>query len=520
LAINPKDETALDNKGAALENLGNNTGAIEYYDKALAINPKDETALDNKGAALENLGNNTGAIEYYDKALAINPKDETALDNKGAALENLGNNTGAIEYYDKALAIDPNYKPALFDKAAALDALGNHTGAQLYYDKALAIKFTNGGSANMTASNMTSLTPTPLAAAQQQHLNSNASSSQGTNSSSNPLSLNTIFGQVENSVVQITSKTSTTGVSNPLNASSNAATLGSGFVYDKQGHIVTNAHVVGDANVVDVTFVDGNRYTAKVIASDVYGDIAVLQISQNTSQPQRQLLSSLKPLVLENSSNLEVGDSVIAIGNPFGLSDTMTTGIVSGIGRSIPISVGGFSIPNAIQTDTPLDPGNSGGPLLNMQGEVIGMNTAIVSSTDTFSGIGFAIPSDSIIKIVPILIEKGYYPHPYLGLTFGTLTSDLAQDYGIPINLKGVYVNTITKNGPADKAGIRGSTIDEYSKKHLGDIIISLDGYNISSSDDVVNYIGQHKIAGDNITLTVDRNGHAIDLKVTLAARP
>jgi S1-C subfamily serine protease len=170
------------------------------------------------------------------------------------------------------------------------------------------------------------------AAAQQQQINFNTSSSQGT---SNPLSLNTIFKQVENSVVQITSKTPTTGVSNPLNPASNSTTLGSGFVYDKQGHIVTNAHVVGDAKVVDVTFVDGNRYTAKVIASDVYGDIAVIQILQNASQSQRQLSSSLKPLVMGNSSNLEVGDTVIAIGNPFGLSDTMTTGIVSGVGRTV-----------------------------------------------------------------------------------------------------------------------------------------------------------------------------------------
>jgi S1-C subfamily serine protease len=223
--------------------------------------------------------------------------------------------------------------------------------------------------------------------------------------------------------------------------------------------------------------------------------------------------------VLGNSSNLEVGDTVIAIGNPFGLSDTMTTGIVSGVGRSIPVSVGGFSIPNAIQTDTPLDPGNSGGPLLNIQGEVVGMNTAAILSSNTFSGIGFAIPSNTITKIVPMLIEKGYYPHPFLGLTVGTLTSDLAQDNGIPVNLNGVYVNTITKNGPADTAGIHGITTDQYSEKHLGDIITAADGHNITTSDDLVNYIGQHKSAGDNITLTVYRNGHAIDLKATLAAR-
>src|SRR5215469_4756292 len=307
------------------------------------------------------------------------------------------------------------------------------------------------------------LTPTPVAA-QTQQMFSNTSPSQGTN----PLTLNSIFKQVNNSVVQITSKTPTAGVANPSNQSSSN---GTGFVYDKHGHIVTNGHVVGDAKVVDVTFPDGNRYTAKVVANDLFSDIAVLQISRNSSQLHRQLLSSLKPLVLANSSNLEVGDTAIAIGNPLGLSDAMTTGIVSAIGRSIPVSVGGFSIPNAIQTDTPVVSGDSGGPLLNTRGEMIGMNTA-VTGTNKIYGIGFAIPSNTITKIVPILIQKGYYPHAYLGLLFATLTSDLAQDAKIPVNLEGAYINTITQNGPADKAGIHGSTTDQYLKKHLGDVII------------------------------------------------
>jgi S1-C subfamily serine protease len=362
------------------------------------------------------------------------------------------------------------------------------------------------------------LTPTSVAA-QTQQMNSNTSSFQST---SNPLPLKTIFKQVGNSVVQITSKIPTTDLPNSQNPQSpNATTLGSGFVYDKQGHIVTNDHVVGGAKIVDVTFVDGNRYPAIVIASDPYSDLAVLHLlSQNVSQPQKQLLSSLKPLAQGNSSNIDVGDAVIAIGNPFGLSDTMTTGIVSAIGRSLPDAAsGGFFIPNIIQTDAPINPGNSGGPLLDTQGKMIGMNTAILSGTNTFSGIGFAIPSNAITKIVPTLIEKGYYPHPYLGLRDGTLTSDLAQDAGIPVNLKGAYVDSLTKNGPADKAGIHGSTRDEYSKIHSGDIIIAADGHNITTSDDLVNYIGQHKSAGDNITLTVYRNGHTIDLKTTLAAR-
>ena len=168
--------------------------------------------------------------------------------------------------------------------------------------------------------------PVPVVA-QTQPINT-TSPSQGTNSSSNPLSLNTIFKQTENSVVNITSKTPTA-----VNQSSNTTTLGSGFVYDKQGNLLTNSHVVGGAKVVDVTFPDGNRYTAKVIASDTYSDIALLQISQNASKLQQQLLPFLKPLVLGNSTNLQVGDAVIAIGNPFGLSDAMTTGIVRGLGQ-------------------------------------------------------------------------------------------------------------------------------------------------------------------------------------------
>ena len=368
--------------------------------------------------------------------------------------------------------------------------------------------------------------PLTVMAAQQQQdpINSTASTQQNTNSSSSATSLplKTIFKQAEASVVQITSKIPA-AAADPLNPQSNATTLGSGFVYDSQGHIITNGHVVGDAKIVDVTFVDGNRYTAKVIGTDIYSDIAVLQISQNNTLAQ-QLLSSSKPLALSNSSKLEVGDQVIAIGNPFGLSDTMTTGIVSGVGRLLPAASGiGFSIPNTIQTDAPINPGNSGGPLLNTQGQVIGMNTAIFSATGTFSGIGFAIPSNTIIRIAPALIEKGYYLHPYLGLNGATLTSDLSQNLtgeAAATNLKGIYIDTITKNGPADKAGVHGSTIDQYSKKHAGDVIIGVDGHNIVRIDDLISYIDQHKSVGDNITLTVYRNGHAIDLNATLTSRP
>jgi S1-C subfamily serine protease len=352
------------------------------------------------------------------------------------------------------------------------------------------------------------------------------SSSSSSSSSSHSL-LNTIFRQIQNSVVQITSKIPipTANPSNPQ--AQNATALGSGFLYDKQGRIITNNHVVGDAKIVDVTFVDGNRYTAKVVGTDIYSDIAVIQI-QNITQPQQQSLLS-KPLLIGNSSKLEVGDQVIAIGNPFGLSDTLTSGIVSGVGRLLPSEgAAGFSIPNAIQTDAPINPGNSGGPLLNSQGEVVGINTAILSGTGQgFSGIGFAVPSNTITKIVPTLIQKGIYPHPYLGVKLATLTSDILQNVtGLPpaaiatSNLKGAYVDTITKNGPADKAGIHGSIIDQYSKKRIGDIITAVDRHPIVRSDDLISYIYQHKSVGDSVTLTVFRNGHTLDLNATLTARP
>ncbi|MFL6408470.1 MAG: S1C family serine protease [Nitrososphaeraceae archaeon] len=329
-------------------------------------------------------------------------------------------------------------------------------------------------------------------------------------------SLNTIFKEVENSVVQVTSKIP---VNNTMNSQTrNATALGSGFLYDKQGHIITNAHVVGEAKIVDVAFIDGNRYTAKVVGTDIYSDLAAVQIIDNATQ-------RLKPLVIGNSSKLEVGDPVIAIGNPFGLSDTMTIGIVSQGGRLLPSSAGlGFSIPGAIQTDAQINPGNSGGPLLNIQGQVIGINTAAISASmqGGFSGVGLAIPSTTVLRIVPTLIEKGYYTHPYVGLTLITLTSDLAQTINgsLPTNFKGVYVDLIKKDGPADKAGIHGSTIDQYSMKHGGDIIIAVDGHTVTRSEDLISYIDDHKSVGDSVIFTVHRNGHALNLKTTLSTRP
>ena len=351
-------------------------------------------------------------------------------------------------------------------------------------------------------------------------------------------SFSSLFKQMEMSVVQITSEVHASNISNPL---AENITLGSGFVYDNLGRIITTSNVVRDTKVVDVTFVNGNRYRAKVIGNDIYNDIAVLQVINITQ--------ALKPLIIGNSSKLEVGDKVVAIGNPFGLSDTLTTGIVSQVGPILPDPISGLSIPGAIQTDMPINPGNSGAPLLNMQGQVIGINIATdlsglllpdpisglsipatiqtdmpinpIANTDTSYGVGFAIPSNTILRIVPTLIEKGYYIHPYLGLSGVTLTSDLAATIdNLSTNFKGIYVDSITKDGPADKAGIHGSTTDQYSKKHGGDIITGVDGHTVTRIDDLTSYIDEHKSAGNTVVLTIHRNGQTLNLQTILTASP
>jgi S1-C subfamily serine protease len=324
--------------------------------------------------------------------------------------------------------------------------------------------------------------------------------------------LNAIFNKVENSVVQITSKvppplsTSSQDPSNPDNQQ-NATALGSGFVYDTYGHIITNNHVVSNAKVVDVTFIDGNRYTATVIGKDPFSDLAVLKIMGNLTKP-------ISPLSIANSSNLEIGEKVIAIGNPYGLDNTMITGIVSQTGRLL--SESSFSIPDAIQTDASINPGNSGGPLLNINGQVIGINTA-----GLFNGVGFAISSNTFMKEIPVLIKKGNFSHSYLGLTGTTLTSDLTSQFkNVSKTFRGVYVNTIIKNATADKAGLQGATTDYYGQKHGGDIITAINKQNITKIDQLITYIDQQTKPGDTITLSVYRNGHYVDLKAKVMTRP
>lgn len=327
--------------------------------------------------------------------------------------------------------------------------------------------------------------------------------------------LTDLFRQVQDSVVQVTSKVSTVNThiiinGNPLENQSTR--LGSGFVYDKEEYIITNNHVVEGAQTVDVTFVDGNMYTAKVIGTDPYSDIAVLQIVDKT-------YDDLKPVTIGDSSKLEVGQQVIAIGNPFGLSNTMTSGIVSQTGRLLATGELGFSIPSVIQTDAAINPGNSGGPLLNLQGEVVGINTAIKSNTGDFAGIGFAIPSNAIKRIVPELIKDGHYSHPWLGISGTNLTPDIAESLKLPPNYKGVMINSLAKDGPAKKAGVEGAVFDIDRNIKGADVIVSIDGKPIREIGDIIFYIEEFKSVGDKVVIDVNRNGHVLELSAILQER-
>jgi S1-C subfamily serine protease len=343
---------------------------------------------------------------------------------------------------------------------------------------------------------------------------SSSSSSIIKNQSTYFFSLDSIFEAVDNSVVMITSKVSN-NLQNPQ--TQNATELGSGFIYDTQGHIVTASHVIDESKLVDVTFVDGSRYTAKNIGRDLYSDIAVLQIIGSTIQP-------LKPIIIENSSGLRAGQQVIAIGHPFGIANTMTAGIIAQTGYLLSIPDIGVFFPDVIQTDAAINPGNSGGPLLNTNGHVIGMNVGRIISIGApgpYPGLTVATPSNALLRIVPTLIANGNYSHPYVGLVGTTLTSDLALTISnLPRDFKGISVNSIVKDGPADKAGIEASTVDKYDKRHWGDIITAVDGHPVIRVEDLISYIEGHKSVGQGVKLSVYRNGQVTTLNAILIARP
>jgi S1-C subfamily serine protease len=321
------------------------------------------------------------------------------------------------------------------------------------------------------------------------------------------LTLPDLFTSAEKSVVQITD-------SDEANADSR---LGSGFVYDNNGHIITNHHVVNGGGRLDVTFLDGNVYRARLIGSDPFTDLAVLYVQE---VPADKLL----PLPLADSSKIRIGEQVAAIGNPFGLSGSMTAGIVSGLGRLIPSQeAGSFSIPDVIQTDAPINPGNSGGPLLNMRGEVIGINSAIFSTTGQFAGVGFAVPSDTVAKVIPALITTGSFNHPWLGVSGTDMTPGVAEALGLE-QPRGFLVVDVVSGSPAERAGIQGgdseSVIDGRPIELGGDVIIGIDDKPVRKIDDILVYLQREKSVGDNLKLTVLRDGQVQDVIAVLGARP
>ena len=291
--------------------------------------------------------------------------------------------------------------------------------------------------------------------------------------------------------------------------------VGSGFVYDNLGHIITNAHVVDGADKATVTFLDGSQYNAEIIGKDKFTDIAVIKVSE---KPRL-----LHPLQIGDSSLLQVGEQVAAIGNPFGLSGSMTSGIVSQMGRLIATPDTAFSIPDVIQTDAAINPGNSGGPLLNMRGQVIGINTAIQSISGEFVGIGFAVPSNTVSKIVPTLIEEGKYPHPWIGISGKDIDPDLARVLDLK-QAKGFLVITVVDGSPADKAGLKGMSQtqiingEEYPAD--GDIIIWVDDKEVRKISDILIHLQREKSVGDEMVLGILRDGDFMHLTLKLVERP
>lgn len=308
-------------------------------------------------------------------------------------------------------------------------------------------------------------------------------------------------------------------------SSVNDMALGSGFVIDKEGHIVTNYHVVENADKVEVDFSSGLKVYGNVIGTDLDSDLAVIKVDVDEAE--------LTPLPLGDSDTALVGQVVVAIGNPYGLSGTMTLGIISARGRvldSLRQTASGvfFSAGDLIQTDTSINPGNSGGPLLNLKGEVIGVNRAIQTSGQTLSGeaantgIGFAVSSNIVRRVVPSLIANGSYDYPYLGLSsLNSLNFTIAEALDLPQST-GAYITDIVAGGPADRAGLRGGTRQtEISGIYSGgDLIVAVDGREIKDFSELLSYMVLNKAPGDVITFTIIRDGSRMDVPVTLGERP
>lgn len=326
--------------------------------------------------------------------------------------------------------------------------------------------------------------------------------------------IESIFNQTKNSVVQIASTNSSSGQtnSNGVPQTRRSTALGSGFVYDNEGHIVTSYNVISNSTKVDVTFTDGNSYPASIVGKDLYLNLAVLQITGDYSEEK-----GVVPLLLANSSSVKPGEQIITIGNPFGLSSTITTDTVGQKGRLLPNPHTGFTIPDTIQTDAPLHAGDAGAPLLNINGEIIGM---YIAQYGVDSGMGFAIPSNTLAKETPLLIKNGGYDHPWLGFSGTKVTPDLIRNMGLPSNYKGVVVSSVQPGSPAEKAGLIRLTQDVNGTIRMGDIITAIDRHPVRQVNDIINYIESQRSIGDNIKITVHRHGQLVDLTAKLQPMP
>jgi S1-C subfamily serine protease len=318
-----------------------------------------------------------------------------------------------------------------------------------------------------------------------------------------------LYGRVNPSVVNITNYVTRGGQTIGLGQ-------GSGFVYDNEGHIITNAHVLQNADQLEVTFSDATIVRAELVGEDLNSDLAVIKVDS--------LPEGIIPIPLGDIQNLAVGQTVVAIGNPFGLEGTLTRGIISALGRSIP-ALTPFSIPQSIQTDAAINPGNSGGPLLNLQGEVIGVNAQIETggTSQANSGVGFAIPVSIVKLVIPDIITEGKHTWSWFGVRGGNLNPALAEANKLTI-VRGAYISEVVEGGPADKAGLRGSaetqTLDGRIVEVGGDVIIAIDGKQVNSFDDLLIYVALEGSPGQEVVLTILREGQEMELTLRLEERP